>query len=154
MLETTAACRPAGGLGSSAPSVARWLCDDGADYIHASLWDVSRMSAKRPDVHPLPQLRAAIPREVAIMTAGKIWTRDDAEATLARGADVLAFQRLWNRNAPDDPIAEDGVYGPMTEERVKRAPAEGFGIGASCASRLAGLVRIPSEVDRGEPCAH
>ena len=44
-----------------------------------------------------------------------------------RGADVLAFQRLWNRNAPDDVIAEDGDYGPATEDRVKRAPAEGFG---------------------------
>lgn len=52
-----------------------------------------------------------------------------------RGADVLAFQRLWNRNAPDDPIAEDGSYGPATEARVKQAPAEGFGIGATCAAR-------------------
>jgi hypothetical protein len=51
-----------------------------------------------------------------------------------RGADVLAFQRLWNRNAPDDPITEDGEYGPMTEMRVKRAPAEGFGVGALCAT--------------------
>lgn len=54
-----------------------------------------------------------------------------------RGADVLAFQRLWNRNAPDDPITEDGEYGPMTEARVQRAPAEGFGIGALCASLAA-----------------
>jgi hypothetical protein len=53
-----------------------------------------------------------------------------------RGADVLAFQRLWNKNAPDDTIAEDGDYGPATEARVKRAPAEGFGIGASCASSM------------------
>ncbi len=53
-----------------------------------------------------------------------------------RGADVLAFQRLWNRNAPNDPIAEDGNYGPTTEARVKIAPAEGFGIGASCSARL------------------
>lgn len=52
-----------------------------------------------------------------------------------RGADVLAFQRLWNRNAPDDPIAEDGDFGPMTADRVQRAPAEGFGIGAVCATR-------------------
>ncbi|HEU0030707.1 MAG TPA: M15 family metallopeptidase [Kofleriaceae bacterium] len=51
-----------------------------------------------------------------------------------RGADVLAFQRLWNRNAPDDQIAEDGSYGPETEARVRRAPAEGFGIGATCES--------------------
>lgn len=56
-----------------------------------------------------------------------------------RGADVLAFQRLWNRNAPDDQITEDGDYGPATEARVKVAPAEGFGIGAICArARLVG----------------
>lgn len=53
-----------------------------------------------------------------------------------RGADILAFQRLWNRNAPDDPISEDGNYGPMTEQRIQRAPAEGFGVGALCRSRL------------------
>lgn len=53
-----------------------------------------------------------------------------------RGADVLAFQRLWNRNAPDDTITEDGSYGPMTSARVKRAPAEGFGIGALCGARV------------------
>jgi hypothetical protein len=57
-----------------------------------------------------------------------------------RGADVLAFQRLWNKNAPDDPIAEDGDYGPATAERVKRAPAEGFGIGASCASSMRAVI--------------
>lgn len=53
-----------------------------------------------------------------------------------RGADVLAFQRLWNKNAPDDTIAEDGDFGPATAERVKKAPAEGFGIGASCESSM------------------
>ncbi len=72
-----------------------------------------------------------------------------------RGADVLAFQRLWNKNAPDDPIGEDGSYGAQTEERVKRAPAEGFGIGASCASRLAPPMRLPSDVTTQDPpCAH
>ena len=50
-----------------------------------------------------------------------------------RGADVMAFQRLWNRNAPDDQIEEDGEFGPATAARVKLAPAEGFGIGATCA---------------------
>jgi hypothetical protein len=71
-----------------------------------------------------------------------------------RGADVLAFQRLWNKNAPDDPIAEDGSYGAQTAERVKRAPAEGFGIGASCATRLAPVVHLPSETQTEEtPCA-
>ena len=49
-----------------------------------------------------------------------------------RGADVLAFQRLWNRNQPDDPIDEDGEYSDATAARIARAPAAGFAIGASC----------------------
>jgi 2,4-dienoyl-CoA reductase-like NADH-dependent reductase (Old Yellow Enzyme family) len=73
--------------------VARWLADDGADFIHASLWDVSRNTTKRPDAHPLDLLRAALPRDVAIFTAGKIWTREDGEGALAHGADVVALAR-------------------------------------------------------------
>jgi MYXO-CTERM domain-containing protein len=45
-----------------------------------------------------------------------------------RGNSVMAFQRLWNRNHPEDRIDEDGVYGPMTESRLASAPAEGFAI--------------------------
>ena len=51
-----------------------------------------------------------------------------------RGQDVRAFQRLWNRNNPGDKIAEDGAYGPQTEARLKKSPATGFAVGASCAS--------------------
>ena len=89
--------------------VARGLADDGVDYIHASLWDVTRMTAKRPADHPLTLLRAALPREVAIFAAGKIWTRDDAQAVLARGADVVALGRAAILN-PDWPrLVADGV---------------------------------------------
>lgn len=49
-----------------------------------------------------------------------------------RGKDVLAFQRLWNRNHPGDKIATDGAYGPQTEARLKQSPATGFATGASC----------------------
>ena len=49
-----------------------------------------------------------------------------------RGKDVMAFQRLWNRNNPGDPIPEDGAYGPKTETRLKAAPATGFAQGANC----------------------
>lgn len=45
---------------------------------------------------------------------------------------VLAFQRLWNRNNPNDQLSEDGDYGPETEKRILRAPANGFPIGAPC----------------------
>ena len=49
-----------------------------------------------------------------------------------RGSDILAFQRLWNRNNPGEPIDEDGFWGPMTEMALARSPAEGFPIGAVC----------------------
>ena len=50
------------------------------------------------------------------------------------GLDVRAFQRLWNRNHPGDKITVDGVWGPQTESRLKKSPANGFKKGAQCAS--------------------
>jgi len=55
-----------------------------------------------------------------------------AGAVNLRGQDVLAFQRLWNRNNPADKIGEDGDWGPQTEARLKKSPATGFPIGADC----------------------
>jgi len=46
--------------------------------------------------------------------------------------DVLAFQKLWNKNNPSDKIPEDGRYNPATEQRLKQAPADGFKLGPSC----------------------
>jgi uncharacterized protein (TIGR03382 family) len=48
------------------------------------------------------------------------------------GLSVLAFQRLWNRNNPNDKIAEDGDYGPATETRLVKSPVGGFAKGATC----------------------
>jgi D-alanyl-D-alanine carboxypeptidase len=48
------------------------------------------------------------------------------------GVSVLAFQRLWNRNHPEDRIGEDSDYGPATEERLAKAPIGGFAKGADC----------------------
>lgn len=49
-----------------------------------------------------------------------------------QGLSVKAFQRLWNRNHPEDRIDEDGVYGTQTANRLAKAPVNGFSIGASC----------------------
>jgi hypothetical protein len=46
------------------------------------------------------------------------------------GLSVMAFQRLWNRNHPEDPIGEDGNYGTATATRVALAPVGGFPRGA------------------------
>jgi hypothetical protein len=52
-----------------------------------------------------------------------------------RGQDVAAFQRLWNRNHPNDTIAVDGDYGPQTEAKLRASPATGFPLGPSCENR-------------------
>ncbi len=49
-----------------------------------------------------------------------------------RGTAILAFQRLWNRNHPNDRIAEDGDYGPQTEGKLRQSPPGGFPTGAVC----------------------
>jgi 2,4-dienoyl-CoA reductase-like NADH-dependent reductase (Old Yellow Enzyme family) len=73
--------------------VAAWLADDGVDYVHLSLWDGKRMTTKRPAEHALPIFRRAVPAEVRLIAAGKVWTRDDAEALVALGADLVAVGR-------------------------------------------------------------
>ena len=80
--------------------LAGWLCDDGADFIHASLWNTSRNTTKRPEQHPIPLFRAAIPRDVPLVVAGTIWTRAEGEALLAMGADAIALGRAAVAN-PD-----------------------------------------------------
>ena len=47
--------------------------------------------------------------------------------------DVLAFQKLWNKNHKDDAIVESGRYDAATEARLKKAPPGGFAQGAGCA---------------------
>jgi N-acetylmuramoyl-L-alanine amidase len=39
---------------------------------------------------------------------------------------IRAFQRLWSRYRPADPLKVDGVYGPETARRLGEAPADGF----------------------------
>lgn len=43
-----------------------------------------------------------------------------------RSKSILAFQQLWNKNNPNDPIGEDGSFGPQTESALNRSPAQGF----------------------------
>jgi 2,4-dienoyl-CoA reductase-like NADH-dependent reductase (Old Yellow Enzyme family) len=80
--------------------VARWLAEDGADFIHASLWDWKHNTKKRPDQHALPLFRAALPGDVALVAAGAVWTRSDAEAVLGKGASAVAVGRAAIAN-PD-----------------------------------------------------
>jgi 2,4-dienoyl-CoA reductase-like NADH-dependent reductase (Old Yellow Enzyme family) len=110
--------------------VARWLCDDGADFIHVSLWDAKRNTRKRPEEHALPAFRAAIPKDVALVVAGGIWTRADAQAAFALGASAVALGRAaianpdwaarvadahWEPRRPPLTVAELGERGLSPE---------------------------------------
>jgi 2,4-dienoyl-CoA reductase-like NADH-dependent reductase (Old Yellow Enzyme family) len=84
--------------------VARWLADDGVDFVHASLWSSVAMTKKRPDQHAVPLLRAALPRDVAVIACGGLWVAAEAIALRERGADMIALGRAAICN-PDWPIA-------------------------------------------------
>jgi 2,4-dienoyl-CoA reductase-like NADH-dependent reductase (Old Yellow Enzyme family) len=98
--------------------VAQWLCDDGVDFIHLSLWRYERMTVKRPDVHAIPLFRAALPANVPIVAAGAIWTVADALAVLEKGAAAVALGRSAIVN-PDWPraVRAAGTAGVTWEPR-------------------------------------
>src|SRR6187455_1658198 len=81
---------------------ARWLAEDGADFVHLSLWRALEPTTKRPSEHALPIFRAALPPDVAILAAGALWTRAEAEQVMALGADAVALGRsaIVNRDWP------------------------------------------------------
>jgi 2,4-dienoyl-CoA reductase-like NADH-dependent reductase (Old Yellow Enzyme family) len=88
-------------------ATARWLAEDGADFVHISLWNALAPTKKRPEMHALPLFRAAVGPDVALLVAGSIWTRDEADQLLARGADGVALGRSaivnpdWPKRAAD-----------------------------------------------------
>lgn len=91
--------------------IARWLADDGADFIHASLWRAENFTRKRPEEHPIPLLRAAVPAEVAIIASGNIWTYEDAVLARERGADMISLARPAIIN-PDWPKQAKSGWAP------------------------------------------
>jgi len=111
--------------------VAKWLCEDGADFIHISLWDATKNSSKYPDRHANTLFRDALPSDVPLVTAGNIWTREDAQRQLDLGADAIALGRsgIANPNWPHE-VAKNGnepTRPPLTPEQLRqRALSDGF----------------------------
>jgi 2,4-dienoyl-CoA reductase-like NADH-dependent reductase (Old Yellow Enzyme family) len=102
---------------------ARWLADDGADFIHLSMWHSLSNTAKRPDIHAIPLFREAVPSDVVILAAGSVWTRLEAEELLVKGADGVVLGRSaiinadWPRRAVDPQWAP--VRPPVTIESLR-----------------------------------
>lgn len=112
--------------------VAAWLAEDGADFIHASLWRSENFTRKYPDKHPITLVRAAVPKQVPIIVAGNIWTYEDATAALDRGADMVALARPAIIN-PDWPKQVKPGFeprrGPLTRAELEQlAVSPGFAV--------------------------
>ena len=123
--------------------VGRWLAEDGADFVHLSLGTAAGPPPFEADEGPVAAaFRAALPPEVAVVAAGGIWTREDAQAALDCGADLVALGRaaIGNPDWPRRCGAEGGapVRPPFAPEHLRGAAVgEAF---LSYLSRFAGLV--------------
>ncbi len=74
--------------------VARWMAEDGADFVHLSLGDAGGAPAHEPDRGPVARaVREALPAEVPIFAAGGVWTREDAARAIDAGVDVVVVGR-------------------------------------------------------------
>ena len=83
--------------------VAQWLAEDGVDFVHISLWRALQNTLKYPDQHAVNLFRAALPDDVLLLVAGSVWTREEAEFLLEKGADGVALARAAILN-PDWPL--------------------------------------------------
>lgn len=104
--------------------VAGWLAERGVDFLHLSLWEALGNTTKRPSEHALPLFRAVIGSRIALLVAGKIWTRADAEQLLALGADAVALGRsgILNPDWPTRAAAEsfEPLRPPVSIEQLRR----------------------------------
>ncbi|MCC6623608.1 MAG: NADH:flavin oxidoreductase [Deltaproteobacteria bacterium] len=84
-------------------TVARWLAEDGVDWVHASLWDHRQRSRKYLDENPFTRIRAAVPARVPVVAAGAFWTPAEVVAWRAEhGPGPIALGRAAILN-PDWP---------------------------------------------------
>lgn len=104
------------------------LARDGVDFLHLSLWDATRHTRKRPSEHPIPLFRERV-GAVPLVVAGGIWSRADAEAVLARGADFVALGRagIAHPDWPQRAVAADFAparppFAPESLRRVDVSP--------------------------------
>ncbi|MGH1345696.1 MAG: tRNA-dihydrouridine synthase [Nannocystales bacterium] len=134
-------------LADARPLVAS-LAEDGADYVHLSLRDAAGSAPFEDSAQPVvTQLREALPSEVALLAAGGVWTRADAQAVRECGADVVVVGRaaIAHPDWPSD--IDDPSFSP------KRPPwgPQMLRNAAVGADLLTYLERFPGMVEGGTP---
>lgn len=104
--------------------VARWLVDDGVDFLHVSNWDSFKRPDKYPDVdRPLTRyFRDAAGDAAVIIATGAVWTLSEALQVIEHGADIVGLGRaaIINPRWPID-AAEPGwqpIRPPLTAEAL------------------------------------
>lgn len=103
-------------------TVARWLAEQGADFVHVSLWDSWQPSRKYPHRDkPLTTIfREVIPSDCPLIIAGGIWTPAQVAEIRKQGADMVAMARAAIGN-PDWP--RHAATGEFEPERPPFTPA-------------------------------
>ncbi len=75
--------------------LARWLADDGIDFLHLSLTDASGAPPLEDTDEPVATvIRRALPASVALVAAGGIQTAADVGRAMAAGVDIVATGRV------------------------------------------------------------
>ena len=94
---------PRGLVLADSVQVAGWLAEDGADFVHLSLRDAAGPAPlESTGIGVAAAVRTGLPADVAILAAGGIWTRSDAERARAAGVDVVVLGKAAIGN-PDWP---------------------------------------------------
>lgn len=73
--------------------VGQMLCESGIDYLSLSLWDALKLPDKYSSGSEtvLEKYRRALPSEVGLIVAGKIWDLSQAQRAFDSGADFVAL---------------------------------------------------------------
>jgi 2,4-dienoyl-CoA reductase-like NADH-dependent reductase (Old Yellow Enzyme family) len=110
-----------------AMTVARWAAEDGADFIHASLWDSFQPPGKYPESgKPLTTwYREALGPDVPLLVTGGVWTPEQAALLMEQGADLVGLARaaIGNPRWPEQAAAPGWAPArpPYTPEHLREA---------------------------------
>lgn len=93
--------------------VARWMGEDGADFVHLSLSDASAPPPHEPDAGPVATaVREALASPVPLIAAGGIGTAADVQRAMAAGVDVVAVGRAAIRHGDWPRLVADPQWAP------------------------------------------
>ena len=125
------------------------LYNSGGCGVAASPGRSNHQSGRAVDVNNWSAARTALQNEGCVWFGSSDAVHFDCPGDDRRSDAILAFQMLWNINNPGDRLAEDGVYGPMTDSRLGRTPAAGFPMdGCTCTPACDGNTAVAADCSR------